>query len=206
MNSVLINGCFDSKTLQTLKQRGVKEFAFDLRPKSLNLVTLKDLNLCLSHCSTEQLYLTFENERVETIFSYLNLLKDRPFTFTLIFRDQRDPYYYQSLNQRFYWMFNPEAAWEEILHLPKLTGLLLPLKYQEFYRSSAKLWSLIDEKNLDVYLHAETFEETLFMNLSQEMKLSLDLSPEVETSYRSVDQEKLSRMKIWSRVHENPSL
>lgn len=203
MNSLLVHGCYDSKTLETLKNLGTKELAFDLRGRSSNLITFKELNVLLSKLSTERVFLTFGDDRIETIKSFLNLLKNEPFTFTLIFRDHLNYEFYKELGLPFYWMFHPEGDWKSILALPNAKGVLLPIKLQTHYQRIHELWDVIDQRNLDVYLHADTFEETSFLNLGQEIKLSLDLSPEVEKSFRHVDQDKLKTMKIWRRYESS---
>lgn len=203
MNSLLIHGCYDSKTLDTLKNLGTKEIAFDLRGRSANLVPFKDLQALLQSSSLERVFLTFENDRKETILSYLNLLKNHPIQFNLIFRDHRAAEFYQDVSAPFFWMFNPEGDWKGILDLPNIKGVILPVKWQNIYQTLPGLWDLIDRKHLEVYLHAENCEEALSLNLQREINLSVDLTSEVETSYRSVDQEKLKKMKIWRRLNEN---
>ncbi len=203
MSSPLIHGCYDSKTLETLKDFGVKELSFDLRGRSSNLITFKDLSLLLSNLQTEKLFLTFENDRKETILSFLNLLGSRPFKFVLIFRDNLPASFYQEIGQPFYWMYRPDGDWKSILSLTNCQGVLLPLKFQANYQRSPDLWETIEKNNLTVYLHAENFEQTAFMKLSHEIKLSLDLSPEVEASFRRVDQDKLKQMKLWRTLNEN---
>lgn len=202
-NGLLIHGCYDLKTLETLKDHGIKKLSFDLRARSSNLITFKEITNHLSRLSTEQVFLTFADDKKDTVLSYLSLLRHTPFTFTLIFRDKQPVNFYHDVNQPFFWMFDPEGDWKSILALPNAKGVLLPLKYQSLYQRLPELWDLIEFQNLDVFLHAESFEETLFLNLGQEIKVSIDLSPEVEASYRSVDQEKLKKMKIWRRLNEN---
>lgn len=203
MNSPLIHGCYDSNTLETLKNFGVNELSFDLRGRSPNLITFKDLTSLLPNLQSEKLFLTFENDRKETILSYLNILGARPFNFSLIFRDNLPATFYEGIGQPFFWMYDPDGDWKSILSLSSCKGVLLPIKYQGSYQRSPELWELIEKKNLTVYLHAENFEQTAFMNLSLEIKLSLDLSPEVEAGFRKVDQEKLKKMKIWRKLNEN---
>lgn len=203
MNSLLIHGCYDSKTLDTLKNLGAKEIAFDLRGRSANLVPFKELQKLLKSTSLERVFLTFENDRSETIHSFLNLLKNEPIQFNLIFRDHLASEFYAKLATPFFWMFHPEGDWKGILGLPNLKGVILPVKWQNAYQTLPEFWELIDKKHLEVYLHAENFEEALSLNLEKEIKLSLDLTSEVETSYRQVDQEKLKKMKIWRRLNEN---
>lgn len=203
MNSLLIHGCYDSKTLDTLKNLGAKELAFDLRGRSANLVPFRDLQNLLKSTTLERVFLTFENDKAETILSFLNLLKNEPIQFNLIFRDHLASEFYAKLSAPFFWMFHPEGDWKGILSLPNLKGVILPVKWQNAYQTLPEFWELIDRKHHEVYLHAENFEEALSFNLEKEIKLSLDLTSEVETSYRQVDQEKLKKMKIWRRLNEN---
>jgi hypothetical protein len=203
MKSLLIHGCYDSKTLETLKTSGTKDFAFDLRGRSPNLIPFRDLSQLLKQLSGERIFLTFENDRLETVNSYLSLLKNESFTFTLIFRDYQDISFYHGLSAPFFWMYHPQGDWQSLLMLPKLKGILLPVKWQSHYQDLPGFWELIDRRNIEVFLHAESFAETAVLNLGEEINLSLDLTPEVEIGFRHVDQEKLKKMKIWGRLNEN---
>lgn len=202
MKGLLIHGCYDSDTLTTIRSLGIKEISFDLRGRSFNLISYKDLLSFLSQLSTEKIFLNFENDKKETILSYLNLLQNQPFNFNLIFRDSRPAEFYHEINLPFYWMFSPEADWKSILSLPTAEGVFLPLKYQQIYPELPELWKIIDARNISVYLHASTFEETLFLKAYDDLKISIDLSPEIEKSFRCVDQVKLKDQKIWRRWNE----
>lgn len=205
MKSLLIHGCYDSATLDTLKSKGIKEFSFDLRGRSPNLIPFRDLKVLLQKVPGDKIFLTFENDRKETILSFLNLLSDQPFNFTLIFRDAREASFYEELGKPFFWMFSPEGNWQKILEAQNIKGVLLPLKYQLHYQRLPDLWALIERKHLDVYLHADTFEETAFIKDDDEMNLSIDLGQEVEESFRKINQNKLNQMKIWRPFNENPA-
>lgn len=204
MSSLLIHGCYDSKTFETLRDKKISEFAFDLRPRSFNLISFSELTKLLKNCISERIFLTFANERPETILSYLGLLKNHSQSFTLLFRDQRERSFYENLNVPFYWMFESTADWASIMESKNLQGIFLPLKFQNFFHRNPEFWQIIEEKNLDVYLHAENFEQSLFVNLGQDMKLSIDLTSEVEDGYRKVDQDRMKNMKIW-RFNESSS-
>lgn len=202
MERLLIHGVYDSKTLGTLKDKGIKDISFDLRGRSPNLVTFNDLQNILKTIATQDVFLTFGDDKKETIKSYLNLLNGN---FKLIFRDNQTAEFYQEIGAPFYWMFSPEGDWRNILSVSQCKGILLPLKFNHEYQKLPQLWSLIEENNLDVYLHADSFEETIFIKNAGDVKLSVDLSAEVESSYRLVDQNKLSGLRIWSRRNENSS-
>lgn len=202
MTSLLINGVYDLATFEILVKQNVKEFSFDLRGRSSNLITFSELQKILLKISDEKIFLTFENDKKETVLSFLNLLGKTSEKVSLVFRDANPSSYYEELKAPFYWMFNPEGDWRSILSLENCRGVLLPVRLQNHYRNLPELWNLFDEKNLDVYLHAETFEQTAFMKLGDEIKLSLDLSPEVEISYRMIDHQKLKSMRFWRNFNE----
>jgi hypothetical protein len=203
MNSLLIHGVYDAKTLGTLKDKGIKEISFDLRGRSPNLIPFSQLQELLKTVALQDIFLTFGTDKKETIKSFLNLLNGN---FKLIFRDNQSADFYQSIGAPFFWMYSPEGDWKSILSVSNCLGVILPLKYELEYKKIPAMWSLIEEKNLDVYLHAETFEQTILIKNAGDVKLSIDLTTEVETSYRTVDQNKLAGFKIWSRFNENSSL
>ncbi|MCM2348491.1 MAG: hypothetical protein NDI69_00630 [Bacteriovoracaceae bacterium] len=200
MNTLIVHGCYDATTLNTLLDLGVKDFAFDLRGRSQNLIPFKTLSELLNHLNTSRVFLTFENDRQETIEAGLNLLKFWKGKLVLIFRDQQESSFYAGLKEPFFWMFHPAADYKSILQLENIQGILLPLKWQEQYQKLPDLWKIIDEKQMDVYLHAENFEEALNLNLDHDLKFSLDLGSEIESEYRKVDQAKLRGMKFGRKM------
>jgi hypothetical protein len=205
MKDLLVHGVYDRDTLQTLREKGIRALAFDLRGRSANLVPFRQLQELLPLLGGEEVYLTFGDDKKETVLSFLNLLEARFPNVGLIFRDVRPAAFYQGLGRSFYWLFDPAGDWREILSLDAASGVLLPLRYQSDYQRLPELWRLVDERNLAVYLHAESFEQSLFVNLHGGLKLSIDLTSEVERSYRSVDQEKLRTMRLWRSAHANPA-
>jgi hypothetical protein len=205
MKNLLVHGCYDRATFKTLNDLGIKEFGFDLRPKSSNLITLKELNSLLKDINVDKVFLTFENDSLNTIFSFLDLLKNSASELVLEFRDQQSVNFYYDLNRPFVWMFHPSADWRSILTLPKLKAVLLPLRWQSFYQFHPDLWNLIDQQNLKVYLHADTLQEAFDLRDTRDIFLSVDLTSEIETAYRCVDQQRLSKLKIWSSFNESSS-
>ncbi len=203
MNSLIIHGCYDATTLKTLIDFGIKDFAFDLRGRSQNLISFKDLNELLKFVKNDRVFLTFENDKIETIHSFLNLLSQHSKKYLLIFRDHQETSFYAQIQNPFLWLFHPAGDWRGILALTNLKGIILPLKWQDQYQKLPDLWKLIDARNLDVYLHAESFEESLNLDLDENLKFSLDLSFEIESGFRQVDQSKLKGMKIWRKLNES---
>lgn len=204
--NTLVHGCYDRATLATLRELGLTQFGFDLRATSPNLVPFAELRALIATLRPERLILTFQNDRESTVLSFLDLLKAEAPQLLPEFRDRRDVSFYHSLHTPFLWMFHPDGDWRNILMLPNCKGVLLPLAWRSHYEREPWLWSLIEERGLEVYLHADTFAEATTLSELKDVSLSLDLTNEVESSYRRVDQERLKQMQLWRKLNEAPSL
>lgn len=206
MNQLLINGCYDEKTLRSFLDLGVTRFAFDLRSKSPNLVPFNQLKIFAEILAGKEIVLIFENDRTATILSFLDMLKSSPVKCVLEFRDFREADYYKSLQHPFLWMFEPGSDWANILQVPFLKGVLLPILMKDRFQEMPMLWSIIEERKLDVYLHAESFAEAEIYISEKDLLLSIDVTKEVEVSYRNIDQKRLRDMRIWRKLNEITSI
>lgn len=83
------------------------------------------------------------------------------------------------------------------MELPNLKGVILSTKDRESL-FDAELWDLLQKRSLEVRIHAETLAEAEALAKDPELSLSLDLTGEIERSYRRVDLEKLRNHKLWS--------
>ncbi len=203
MKGLLVHGCYDQSTFKTLKELGVENFGFDMRARSSNLITYKELREILNDFPSSRPVLIFSDDSRETILSFLDLLKDISKSFLLEFRDIRSKEFYESFQRPFLWQFSPEGDWMNILTSKNCEGILLPLKHKSLYRDLPHLWTLIEEKNLAIWLHAENFTEADFFNGQDNVEVSIDISHEVQPQYRSVDQLTLKSMKLWSKLNES---
>ena len=206
MKLLLVNGIYDDITLKTLNHLGVDVYGFDLRARSSNLIPYSRLNACLEQIKDSRVILNFENDLSATVLSFLNLLQPHKREFDLLFRDHQPANYYEDLNKPFHWMFHPEGDWYSILQLRNLKGLFLPLKWQMHYQNIPKLWEMIENRKLEIFIHADSFSEIGKMSTLDQVTLSVDLGFEVENSYRSIDQERLKKMRIWKGKNESIAL
>jgi hypothetical protein len=197
MHEILIHGVFEEATLETLFSKGVRQIGFDLRPRSSELITFKQLKYLLGRHKFSKKILMFADEKPEVILSSLDLLKDFGRDFLLEFRDQQTAAWYRQLNYPFLWMFHPYADWEGILESDMLMGILLPLEWRSHYQALPRLWELIEQRHLDVYLHANNFAEAEELKNNNSVSLSLDLAGEFLNGPRSIDQERLSNHLLW---------
>lgn len=203
MKGLLVHGCYDQATFRTLESLGVEQFAFDLRARSTQLVTFKALNEILSGTHLGKFVLIFADDSKETVLSFLDLLKGSGKSFLLEFRDKRSAEFYESIGRPFLWYFSPEGDWKKILSSRNCEGIILPLGYQSLYHDLPHLWTLLEERELPIYLHAENFGETSFFDGKDDILGSVDLSDEVQVSYRNVDQLRLRTMKLWRKLNES---
>lgn len=200
MKSLLVHGCFDLQTAETLKKLGVEEFALDLRGKSLSLITFNALKEVLTALHSKKIYLKFEDESLETINAYLDLIKEYSTSFEIIFESEP-----KSDAGRFFWRYSKELDYKTILAHRNIRGVILPLTERENYIDDKIFWELIEKRSLEVYLHGD--EETLGPLLNRAgLKFSFELPMEIEENYRKVDQDSLQEKKIWRILNENTSL
>ncbi len=189
----MVHGCYDTDTLRTLQELGVRHFGFDLRGRSPNLIPFHQLQIILKTLSQDKVQLIFENDLPSTILSFLNLLKDSPVPLVLEFRDKKTADFYDSFKTPFYWLVNPEAEWEKVLMSKNLEGLLLPLAHQAFYQRNEKFWDIIERRQLSVHLHASNLRDTIVLSKEKDVHVSLDLGHEFEHGFRNIDQNKLKK-------------
>lgn len=196
MRQLLINGCFDRNTFQMLKSLGVKRFGFDFRPRSTSLITFDEIHFILSQSTDETFFLIFEDEKEEIIKSTLDLLKIHQKTFTLQLRDQRSLNFYGQLESPITWMFSPDCDWKDILLLDNVKGVILPYEHRSFFQNMPLLWEIIENRNLEVFLHATTAVDISFLTAQEDIWLSFDLGIQFMKSYRNVNQVQLRETLI----------
>lgn len=205
MKGLLVHGCYDQATFRTLEALGVDNFAFDLRARSTQLITFKELKEILAASHFSRTVLMFSDDSKETILSSIDLLKHTGKSFLLEYRDKRSAESYEKVGLPYLWYFSPDADWKNVLKSSLCEGIILPLRYQSLYHDLPYLWTILEERNLPIYLHAETFEEASFFEGKDDILASLDLSAEVQVSYRNVDQLRLRTMKLWRKFNESPA-
>ena len=202
---LVIHGVYDAQTLKTLRQLGVDRLGFDLRGRHTNLIPFHVLKSFIPTLKNEKNYLIFENDKAETLLSFLNLLGDEKDKFEIQFRDVQPFTYYASIDHPFSWFYHPDGDWESILSLPKMKSIVLPVRYKEHYQHLSKLWSLIGARNIQVILHVDSFSEVELYVHEKNLTLSVDLGKEVELGFRQIDQTRLSNLRIWRMNYESAS-
>lgn len=200
---LLIRGVYDAQTLETVQQLNVSRIGFDLRATSLNLIPFRVLKDLIPKLKTNQNFLSFENDSLETVNSFLSLLGPDKNKFELEFRDKQSFSYYAYVNHPFSWFFHPEGDWEGILSLPQLRTIVLPVKYEYAYQNLPKFWDMVQYRNLQVIVHVETFKDLELYVQEKNLILSVDLGRDFETSFRKIDQSRLSNLRIWRISNES---
>ena len=189
MDRLIVNGCYERQAFEHLRALGVVEFGFDLRGLSENLVIFSELQAIQASITVEKSYLIFENDRPQTILSFLDLFKKIPQQ--LIFTDQLQSSYYDSFRTPFYWTFHPFADWRNVLESSYLRGVILPMKFKKELQEFPFLWEQLEKRSLEVILGPETRDE--FSQIMQTRSfVSLDLNRNWHLGYRKLDFSALS--------------
>jgi hypothetical protein len=189
----MVHGCYDADTLRNLKEIGIRQFGFDLRGRSPNLIPFYHLKDFLKDLGGERIHLIFENDKPSTVLSFLNLLGDYKSQLTLEFRDIQSSVDYDAFKTPYYWFYQPSANWRDIFEGSYLKGVILPLAHQDHYQALKSFWEIIESKGLDVYIHAANFKEALKLQKDPGLRVSIDLNREIECGFRRVDQSLLRR-------------
>jgi hypothetical protein len=202
---LVIHGVYDAQTLKTLQHLSVHSLGFDLRGRHTNLIPFHLLKALTPHLLTHKNYLIFENDKVETVKSFLSLLGEEKDKFEIQFRDIQSFSYYASIHHSFSWFYHPEGDWESILSLPHLKSIVLPVRYKNHYQNLTRLWDVIGARNLQVILHVDSFSEVELYVHEKNLTLSVDLGKEVEMGFRQIDQARLTNLRIWRMNYESAS-
>ncbi len=206
MKNLLLNGCYDLRSVQFFYELGIRKFSFDLRPKSLNLIPFSELQKILKKFSEIEVTVIFQNESASIIEAFVDLLRKERSVFFLQSRRNDDLDFYQNLSEPWFWMYDPSARMEEIFHLRGLKGVILPLKFRSHYAHHPKLWEYIERLNLQVKLHGESFCEIQNLDITADLELSVDLDPSYELHYRELDFQKIKKLDLWRSLAEGSCL
>jgi len=202
---LLVQGVYDIQTLKTLQQQNISALAFDLRGKSLNLIAFHVLKNLIPHFKLHQNFLIFENDKLQTVNSFLNLLGEDKNKFELQFRDHLGLDFYSQINHPFSWFFTTKTDWKGILELPMLKTIFLPVDLKHEYENLSELWNLILKRHLKVIVHSSSFFELEKFIFDKNLHLSVDLGHEMENGFRQIDQVRLSNHPIWKNLYESAS-
>lgn len=189
MGSLILNGVYDLNLLNISRAPDVR-WGADFRGRSPQFITFEQFKK-IAHTlfETDKIMIIFEDENYQTVISFIDLIKKENLRaqWCLQFRDKQSVSYYQTLGFSFSWVFNPEANWREILSLANLESLILPVEFSDSYTD--EFWEIIDRRGLEVYLHFHSFQDFFkFKNINSGVNLSLDLTHEIELSYRRPNQ------------------
>lgn len=185
MSSLFLNGVYDLNLIKSIKASGV-QWGVDFRARSSQFLPFHQFKEIVQHLSPVDLILIhFEEEKLETMLSFINLIQAENIKsrWNLVFRDNRPAHFYQQLNCHFSWFYHASSDWREILTLDKLDRVIVPVVVAG--ELSDDFWDIVENRNLEVVLHFYSFQELFsFKNINRDVSLSVDLTAEVESSYR----------------------
>lgn len=209
-----IDGVYDLRTLQALKDLEIRDFSFDFRPLSFNFLQqykfmemmeyLKNDN----HLSQCQVTCHFANETKDTVQKIKNDFcelypKDQ---LLLEFSDALEPSYYKDIDFDFLWHYGPVDEAREIVKLPTLRGIVLSYSFlaqlheqgvlDSFYNNFYQLIRYkVHTPDFKVVLQADwnaDFFPSLFDFFDFHL-LSMPINDKIEVCYRNVDIDRASK-------------
>ena len=215
---VRLEGVYDKKTALFLKKQGINEYTFDFRPRSFNYIQKHRFEEIMSqlYFSANGYYLHFCNENPSVIERIINDFKNilqRPLSMDgnvfLEFSDNQSAAWYDHFGLPFYWHYNTCENIEGILCAQNLQGIILDFEYcaqqyrEQFFISFYKHIQssrLKDELKLILSIDWNSnippvIEEYLDFDL-----ISLPINAKIESSYRQVNYERLSRELRFERL------
>lgn len=212
---IKLNGHYDLKTIELARSNGIKDFGFDFRPRSFNFLQnykfVEMLDQIYHH--SHRYYLVFESETdnvlnrfmedVKKVFAAHGALEKFEEQVFLEFTDLRESSFYSSLPMGFYWRVENELALKEVLKSKNLRGLILSFSMLERLQAQGALFQFIGtlskgisqyeskvEVGVDLPWSADVFPSLFEFITFDFYNLSIDSN--VESSYRHIDQGKLS--------------
>ncbi|WP_127716438.1 hypothetical protein [Halobacteriovorax sp. HLS] len=215
-----VEGIYDKRTVQRLKQSGLKDLSFDFRVRSFNFLQKHIFEELLDEVShDDQIYLLFENEADFVIESIIEVAqtKCKKENIILEFSDDQSASFYESFGMSYIWHYQSDSKnMANISSSNLLKGI--NLSFTDLLDAHNK----VTLHNLSVNLHA-TFSKLfldesglLILNLDWDSNLfssiveyfdfdiiSMAINNKVEVCYRNVD---LSKMQDHVRYLQELSL
>lgn len=214
MRRMRIDGVYDLRTLQALKDLEIRDFSFDFRPLSFNFLQQYKFMELVDQLKSEdylpqcQITCHFANEIKDVVEKIKNdfceiYSKDQ---LLLEFSDAQEAQYYRDLDFDFLWHYQALDVAREIVKLPTLRGIVLDYPF---------LAQLQDEGVLDAFynnfyqlirykIHTPGFKLVLQADWNADFfpslfdffdfhLLSMPINDKIEVCYRNVDIERASK-------------
>ncbi len=199
-----IEGIYDHRIIQSLRELGIDHFGFDFRPTSFNFLQqhlFQDLALQYL-TSSDQVYLHFCNEKdfiITKIISETPLTRGSRGQVLLEFSDSLDINFYQKFNVPFVWHYRPDRNLNDFLYHPLFCGLVFDISFIEGVYEREQLRSLAINlstqihkarpQGLPLYLTRKWTSDVLpsFFEYFDFSIISLPIDSSVEVCYRNVD-------------------
>lgn len=215
-----VEGIYDKRTLQRLKDLKLKDLSFDFRPRSFNFLQKHLLEELLDEVSMDDsIYLHFENEAdfiVKTVLETASK-KCKKENIVLEFSGNQTAEYYNSFEQSFCWYYDPTCEnIDEIIKSKYLKGIIIPFSVlnkehqsgnlHNFSKSfHTKFLKMLSSDSGKLVLSMD-WDSNLFSSIMQYFDfdlISIAINNKIEVCYRNVN---LSKMQDHVSYLQNLSL
>ena len=213
---IRIEGIYDKRTLEILREENINDFSFDFRPKSFNfLQQYRFMDIMASYYSPKKRYYChFCDEAPNVIQKITTDLREAlglggpPWaqSFFLEFSGHESPEAMDAHGMPFLWHYSPQHPLAPILRCQFLKGIVLEYEFlrklheeempyhfrQHFLESSA---SFLKERQGELFLR-RSWDSDIFPSLYELLDFtvtSIPIDNKIENSYRRVDLQRMRR-------------
>jgi len=192
-----VSGIYDPETISYLKQFGVGDFVFDLRPTSFNFIQTYKVKEILeqSQLGLDNFYLKFENEKDFVIHEIVKDIITTDNSVVLEFSGNESLDFCEQFGVPYVWHFNETVNYEKLGDMKYLKMVSLKNDYLEWLNNYSDLYKFLGQfllklnpnQNIELNLdwHSSVMETLIdFFNFKF---INYEINNKVEKSFRNVD-------------------
>lgn len=199
---IRLEGIYNQNIISTLSRGEINDITFDFRPKSFNFIQLHIFEEMIDTLGpTERAFLQFNAEKHLVIDEIVKTIPDRfHHVFKLEINAPVNFDYFNQLPLPFFWKFDLNENWKELLSLPNLGGFVFSFQtikelheqnlLMDFFRHFYQECQMNNRSDIELILSLD-WDSDLFPSLLDIVDfstISLPLNFHVESSYRQFDQ------------------
>ena len=203
-----LKGITGSAPIEHFNSLPVKTYAFDLRPKSFNFTSIKNINGVITSFPLERYRLIFENEAIFNIQEILKKITDSEVVTMLEICGNINFEDVDHVGFPYCWRFNEDAKFSDIKKAKNLDTIVLPHSVLEFYSDRGELFGFLNLFNDEHFAETEfelllDWDSSLLDSSFEQLKfssLSFEINSKVEISYQNPDL-KLMKSEIYKTLN-----
>lgn len=195
-----VGGIVDENSISCLRELGISQFKFDLRPWSLAFTPLRIIRQCIENnlFDLDKIFICFEDDSDLTILESIKILSEQLSNknfYLEFYRNKRDLIELNELGAQFYWHLMDDQKIQEFHRFKNLKGIIINydsllsrLDFNQSYQYLNEVRRFMKkDQSLHLYLDWDSNFDYQALELLNFKTLSLDINNKVEKSYREAD-------------------